>query len=140
MNYIFRVGDMLQTKEGIKGQIMSNPYFGGDTIVISDCDKIILRYQLEDVNGIFEFSGICKSLPLIFDQIGRYDFTKKSEIEPLEHGKIIQKEGTQVKLKAENYPNSKPEIKTGICEYFERTTIDEVIDKINEIIDYLKYQ
>lgn len=117
MNYTFRVGDMLQTKEGVRGQIMSNPIFDGDTIVISSYDKIILRYQLKDIDGIFEFSGNCKTLPLIFDQIGRYDFTKKSEIESLEYGKVMQKEGSLTTI-----------------------SMDKVIDKINEIIDYLKYQ
>ena len=40
MNYIFRVGDMLQTKEGVRGQIMSNPFFDGDTIVISSYGEL----------------------------------------------------------------------------------------------------
>ena len=120
-----KVGDYVEMKDGWVGYVYR----------IVD-NYIYFTNSNKDESFAFEDTPSSNHiLREVFKRIGNYDFIeKKCEIKPLEYGhtekKMVDKVTTSCNGTCEWKHN-------GLCDVFVKTSDMEIIDKINEIIDYI---
>lgn len=118
-----KVGDYIEAKDGKHGYVTSlmNEIYGGFTWFCVTNYEEYVSVSSTDINKHF-------------NRIGKYDFTKKDKIKPLEYCHTEKKRVDKIELKFDGIATV---YNDESCDIVISTNKIEIIDKINEIIDYI---
>ncbi len=127
-NLDIKAGDYVETKDGLKGYVYSKyPIIGGN------CEMGCYFYDIM-VNDLYYGKFAEKEMEQNFVRIGKYDFTKKDKIEPLEYNHMEKRKNVRLVHSLNGtceWECDEP------CDIFVKTSNEKIINKINEIIDYI---
>lgn len=118
MEYDIRIGDYVETKDGMVGYVLRTTSWSDGTVDILFINQFTRTKE--------RFWGTYREILQAFNRIGQYDFTKKDKVEHL----LINK---HVSMYCGNGETNSPSDYKRVFEQDELN--DKMIDKINELVD-----
>lgn len=118
MEYDIRIGDYVETKDGMVGYVLRTTSWSDGTVDIWFTNQFTRTEE--------RFWGASREILQAFNRIGQYDFTKKNKVDHL----LINK---HVSMYCGNGETNSPSDYKRVFEQDELN--DKMIDKINELVD-----